>query len=211
MCGRYYIAPDEEEEDWEEIIAILQRRGETVKTGEIFPSDTVPVIANSRSMRPTPFAMRWGYLLPNGKRVINARSETAADRALFRDGMCQRRCLIPASNYFEWKRKATGKVKYAIRPRQNGLMYMAGIYRVVDGRGEFSILTQAPAAEIRFIHDRMPVIFSKEKAGAWLDLHTPAQALLPEAVREVTFQPAEAKESKNAEDLHPQAKELAVP
>ena len=37
MCGRYYIAPDEEEEDWEEIIAILQRRGETVKTGEIFP------------------------------------------------------------------------------------------------------------------------------------------------------------------------------
>ena len=76
MCGRYYIAPDEEEEDWEEIIAILQRRGETVKTGEIFPSDTVPVIANSRSMRPTPFAMRWGYLLPNGKRVINARSES---------------------------------------------------------------------------------------------------------------------------------------
>lgn len=66
MCGRYYIAPDEEEEDWEEIIAILQRRGETVKTGEIFPSDTVPVIANNRSMRPTPlchalgvFASQW--------------------------------------------------------------------------------------------------------------------------------------------------------
>ena len=211
MCGRYYIAPDEEEEDWEEIIAILQRRGETVKTGEIFPSDTAPVIANSRSMRPTPFAMRWGYLLPNGKRVINARSETAADLALFRDGMLQRRCLIPASNYFEWERNARSKVKYAIRPRQNGLMYMAGIYRIVDGRGEFSILTQAPAAEIRFIHDRMPVIFSKEKAGAWLDLHTPAQALLPKAVREVIFRPAEVKDSKHAEDLHTQAQELAVP
>ena len=139
MCGRYYIAPDEEEEDWEEIIAILQRRGETVKTGEIFPSDTVPVIANSRSMRPTPFAMRWGYLLPNGKRVINARSETAADRALFRDGMCQRRCLIPASNYFEWERKATGKVKYAIRPRQSGLMYMAhGQHFTASPAGEAS-------------------------------------------------------------------------
>ena len=139
MCGRYYIAPDEEEEDWEEIIAILQRRGETVKTGEIFPSDTVPVIANNRSMRPTPFAMRWGYLLPNGKRVINARSETAADRALFRDGMCQRRCLIPASNYFEWKRKAAGKVKYAIRPRQSGLMYMAhGQHFTASPAGEAS-------------------------------------------------------------------------
>lgn len=211
MCGIYYIAPDEEEEDWEEIIAILQRRGETVKTGEIFPSDTVPVIANSRSMRPTPFAMRWGYLLPNGKRVINARSETAADRALFRDGMCQRRCLIPASNYFEWERKATGKVKYAIRPRQRGMMYMAGIYRIAAGQGEFSILTRAPVEEIRFIHDRMPVIFSKEKAGAWLDLHTPAESLLPEAVQEVVFQPAEAKEGKHADHLNPHAKGLAVP
>ena len=61
MCGRYFIAPEEEGEDWEEIMAILQRRGEAVKTGEIFPADTVPVIANSRSMRPTPFAMRWRY------------------------------------------------------------------------------------------------------------------------------------------------------
>lgn len=211
MCGRYFIAPEEEGEDWEEIMAILQRRGEAVKTGEIFPADTVPVIANSRSMRPTPFAMRWGYLLPNGKRVINARSETAADRALFRDGMRQRRCLIPASNYFEWERKATGKVKYAIRPRQRGLMYMAGIYRIAAGQGEFSILTRAPAEAIRFIHDRMPVIFSKEKAGAWLDLRTPAESLLPEAVQEVVFQPAEAKEGKHADHLNPHAKGLAVP
>lgn len=167
MCGRYYIAPDEEEEDWEEIIAILQRRGETVKTGEIFPSDTVPVIANSRSMRPTPFAMRWGYLLPNGKRVINARSETAANRALFRNGMCQRRCLIPASNYFEWERKATGKVKYAIRPRQSGLMYMAhGQHFTASPAGEASSPYPGLAEEIRFIHDRMPVLFCKERAGA---------------------------------------------
>ena len=211
MCGRYYIALHEAEEDWEEIMAILQRRGEPVKAGEIFPSDVAPVIANSRSMRPTPFAMRWGYLLPNGKRVINARSETAADRALFRGGMLQRRCLIPASNYFEWKRNARGKVKYAIRPRQNGLMYMAGIYRVVDGRGEFSILTQAPAAEIRFIHDRMPVIFSKEKAGAWLDLHTPAESLLLEAVQEVVFYPTEAAGTRQAGDALPLLKEQPFP
>lgn len=190
MCSRYFIEPEAQEEDWEEILAILQRRNTPVKTGEIFPSDWAPVIANSRSLRPAPFAMRWGYMLSNGKRVINARSETAGERSLFRDGMRQRRCLVPASNYFEWERRNSAKVKYAIRPRQSGLMYMAGIYRIVDGQGEFSILTCAPTPDIQFIHDRMPVIFSREKAAAWLDCHIPADSLLLEAVPELVFHPA---------------------
>lgn len=76
---------------------------------------------------PTPFSMCWSYLLSNSKRVINTHSETTAGRALFRDGMRQRRCLIPASNYVEWERNDSGKVKYAIRSRQIGLMYMASI------------------------------------------------------------------------------------
>lgn len=76
---------------------------------------------------PTPFSMCWSYLLSNSKRVINTHSETTAGRALFRDGMRQRRCLIPASNYVEWERNDSGKVKYAIRSRQSGLMYMASI------------------------------------------------------------------------------------
>lgn len=71
--------------------------------------------------------MCWSYLLSNSKRVINTHSETTASRALFRDGMRQRRCLIPASNYVEWERNDSGKVKYAIRSRQIGLMYMASI------------------------------------------------------------------------------------
>ena len=71
-------------------------------SGEIFPSDIVPVLANNRQMNIEPFAMRWWYSFPNSRPIINARSETASQKALFKDGMLQRRCLIPASNYFEW-------------------------------------------------------------------------------------------------------------
>ena len=58
-------------------------------------------------------------------------------------------------------------------------------------------MTQAPAEEIRFIHDRIPVLFYKERAGAWLDLQTPLESLLLEPVRDALFQPVEATESKS--------------
>ena len=67
MCGRYWIGPDDSSEQLKEIIAALNRRQaekkspQTVKTGEIFPMDTVPVVANSRSMKQTPFLMQWGF------------------------------------------------------------------------------------------------------------------------------------------------------
>ena len=111
--------------------------------------------------------MCWSYLLSNSKRFINTHSETAAGRVLFRDGMRQRRCLIPASNYVEWERNDSGKVKYAIRPRQSGLMYMAhGQHFTASPAGEASSPYPGLAELIRFIHDRMPVLFCKERAGA---------------------------------------------
>ena len=79
--------------------------GEEVKTGEVFPSDTAAVIANSRQLKPSVFPMRWGFERKGGGLVINARSETAAEKQLFRESAQLRRCLIPASCYFEWERR----------------------------------------------------------------------------------------------------------
>ena len=59
MCGRYYIAEEDSAAELQEIIEQLNRRGAEVKTGEIYPTDTVPVLANNKSMVITSFAMKW--------------------------------------------------------------------------------------------------------------------------------------------------------
>lgn len=83
MCGRYYIDDGIDANELREIIDEVNRHSnaDQVKTsGEVFPTDTVPIIANSRAMVPSAFAMSWGYSLPDGKRIINARSETPKKR-----------------------------------------------------------------------------------------------------------------------------------
>ena len=187
MCGRYYLETGDAGEGMLAILQTLNRRGVAFKTGEIFPADTAAVIANSRALRPTPFAMTWGYTLPGGKRLINARSESAAEKPVFREGMLKRRCLIPASCYFEWSRCGKASMKYAIRPEGAGQMYMAGLYRLEEGRPVFTILTREPAPQIAFIHNRMPVILSRDAAGAWLHLQTPAAEVLAQAAQDVVY------------------------
>lgn len=190
MCGRFYIASEDSAEELQAIIDSLQRKTNApVKTGEIRPTDDAPVIANSKSLTPSPFLMRWGYSLRDRPPVINARSETAADRALFRDGMTQRRCLVPASHYFEWERIGNRKIKNAIKPAGSRMMCMAGLYRIEQGRPEFTILTREPAECIRHIHDRMPVILPREALGDWMNPHYAANDVIKVAMVDMQFQP----------------------
>ena len=197
MCGRYFIDGDDLPEELERILEELNRKNtpENLKTsGEIFPSDVVPVLANSRRQDVQPFAMRWGYSFPGGRPVINARAETAAEKPLFRDGMRQRRCLIPASSYFEWERREGQKTKYAIRPAGAEMLYLAGIYHLENHDGavvpSFAILTRSAAPEIAFIHDRMPVILPPDCARDWLKVENRADEVLRRALQEMELQKA---------------------
>lgn len=190
MCGRFYIAAGDTEDELKAIIETLQRKaGGQMKTGEICPTDIAPVIANSRELKPTPFAMKWGYTLPNGKPLINARSETAMEKPMFREGMERHRCLIPATHYFEWERVGRQKIKNEIRPTGSSLMYMAGLYRIEQGKPVFTILTREPAACIRHIHDRMPVILPTAVHGDWLNLFYQANDVLRSAVLDLEYIP----------------------
>ena len=194
MCGRYWIDDGRDSVELGEIIAQVNRRpaaGPVKTSGEIFPTDVVPVVASNRRMVPEAFAMAWGYALPDGKRVINARSETAEARPLFSDGMRQRRCAVPATRYFEWERAGGKKTKYAIRPEKGGLFYFAGLYRIVAGRPEFVILTRQPADSIAFIHDRMPVILPPDAVADWTNPERGPGDLLGRAVLSVTHERAE--------------------
>ena len=169
MCGRYWIEPEENPELME-IIAQMQRIDVPVKTeGEIFPGDRVPVLCRSRAGNVRPFAMEWGYRFPDGKRIINARSETAGERPMFRDGMAHRRCLLPMSAYFEWEKREDGKQKYRIAPADGGVHYLAGLYRFEGTNPVCTVLTAASTGNIAFIHHRMPVILSGAEKETWLD------------------------------------------
>ena len=182
MCGRYYIAEDDAAEELRQIIEAVNRRNPDAKTGgEIRPGDTVPVLANSPSLQPGAYAMHWGYTLPDGKLLFNARSETAAEKAIFKDGMTQRRCLIPATCYFEWEHRGKEKIKYAIAPQNSSMIYLAGIYRKEGTRATCTILTREPAESIAFIHNRMPVILPAEAIGDWLNARYEATDVLKAA------------------------------
>ena len=191
MCGRYYIAEDDAAEELRQIIEAVNRRNPDAKNGgEIRPGDTVPVLANSPSLQPCAYAMRWGYTLPDGKLLFNARSETAADKALFQDGMAQRRCLIPATCYFEWEHRGKEKIKYAIAPQNSNMIYLAGIYRKEGSRVACTILTREPTESIAFIHNRMPVILPAEAVSDWLNIRYDAADVLKAAQENMQYRPA---------------------
>ena len=197
MCGRYWIA---ESEETEEIVGEAQRSplmkrwnrttGITTR-GEIRPTDVVPVIASDRSGRRAVFPMKWGYT--ERSLLINARSETAARTPAFREDWLRRRCIVPASWYYEWEhltgsdgRKHTGR-KFMLQPRGSTMTWLCGLYRIEDNLPVFVILTREPGAEIRFIHDRMPLILPEELTREWIRPGARPEELLREAVTDMVF------------------------
>lgn len=129
--------------------------------------------------------VRWG-LIPSWAKdpaklstLINARSETAADKPSFRGAMRHRRCLVPADGFYEWTGAAGSKLPHLIRlaagdPNGGTLMAFAGLWETwlgADGSeiDTMAILTTTANAEMASIHDRMPVILPRGAFAAWLD------------------------------------------
>lgn len=198
MCGRFYVSEDGDITPWidEANRKMMNLTGEgTIHTGEIFPTDTLAVIANGKTQNHGVFPMKWGYTGMGSKGpLINARSETADRKSIFSESFNCRRCLIPADHYFEWSHSAdVQRTKYAIRPDLNGLFFLAGIYRFVPETilPECVILTREPTAEIVSIHNRMPVIFSEEQAERWLCKDTDPKRMVRDINYHMILQEAE--------------------
>jgi len=134
-------------------------------TGEIAPGCCAPVLRVEED-RIKAMAMRWGFSAGKGRLVINARSEDAANREMFRALIDHFRCLMPAAGYYEWK-KTTG-CRYLVSAREP--VYLAGLYRVdSDGQCRFVVLTRKAEGEHARIHSRMPVVIdARETARRWL-------------------------------------------
>jgi putative SOS response-associated peptidase YedK len=152
----------------------------------IAPCQDVPAVLGPPGERSLA-ALRWG-LVPAwaksaafGARAINARVESAAERPAFRDALRERRCLLPADGFYEWRTRVSGSEPHHVSLPGRRLFAFAGLHERWDGEGgplrSVALLTCAARGPLRELHDRMPVILAPEDYDAWLDpeLRDPAE------------------------------------
>jgi putative SOS response-associated peptidase YedK len=161
--------------DIQEMLREIQERVNT--RIEVRPTDFAPILipASPRVERPRPLTkrVRWGFPGFKGSAVvINARSETAEIKPMFSSSLKHRRCIIPATGFFEWTGEKTNKVKHLIKAVEAPLMFFAGCYndfRIKETlETRFVILTTAANSFISEIHDRMPLILQEDQVTDWL-------------------------------------------
>jgi len=163
MCARYTI--DIDIETIREIFDEIERRypGVVMSTGEIYPSNTVPVLTKDG-----PAPAFWGLKRYDGKGlVINARAETAPEKPMFRDAFRKGRCVIPTTGFFEWT-KDKHKIKYLFDLPDEQLLYMAGLYDCAENDLCMVVLTHPSNESVSGVHERMPVILTGDQLSLWL-------------------------------------------
>ncbi len=186
MCGRYTLRASGERLaeafGLSEVPSLFPRYN-------IAPTQAVPVIrvlrANPATKGRELVPLRWG-LIPSwaddpaiGNRLINARSETVADKPSFRGAFRNRRCLIPADGFYEWKKAGKAKQPVYVQ-RRNGMPFaFAGLWEQWEREGEViescAVITTAANELMAEFHDRMPVILDPKDYDLWLDaaVHDP--------------------------------------
>ncbi len=208
MCTRYYMESSPELWPFVEkakqsplALRMVTSLGRPLKEeGDVRPTDIAPVIATrSKDRSPAVFPMVWGFTHPQrgGSPIVNCRIETAQVKPFWKDSWSQRRCIIPASYYFEWSQQFQSdgtKQKYLLQQMGSNITFLAGLYRIEERRGVripvFTVLTREPGVDIRFIHDRMPVILPKEMAWEWIDPKSDPNVVSRFALTEVFFEKA---------------------
>jgi len=177
MCGRFVLTTPAQAlathfEAWAGQL-VLAPRYNIAPTQEV-----VAVRIEQRSRRLV--MLRWG-LVPSwakdpaiGNRMINARSETAAEKPSFRNALAGRRCIVPASGFYEWKREGARKQPWYFHAPDHAPLAIAALWemwRAPNGTAleSCTLLTTAANALLSAVHDRMPVLLRRQDYGRWLD------------------------------------------
>ena len=188
ICARFIISNKGDIPEMDRITDEIDKKygeqGMSVKTGEIFPTDTAPVVSVVDG-KPALSLMRWGFPKWDGKGVIiNAKCETAGEKRMFAAALAHRRCVIPATGFIEWT-SGEGKRKYVFNTENDPMLYMAGLYSdYVDMLKDeqlterFVILTTNANDSISDVHNRMPVVLYKNEIVRWLKDFSYTHALL---------------------------------
>lgn len=190
MCGRYYFTRVSEDEKLDAVNKYMEKNypGE-YKTGEIFPGDIVPAVIDRLGKI---VAVPAGFGFPgyqDNKLIINARSETAVEKKTFADNLRERRVILPASGFFEWSHDGK-KTKYYFTVDSMQAIYLCGIYKIVDGKPRFVILTRAANESMIETHDRMPVIVGENSVRPYLTDRDAAMEIIATATPMLSRQEA---------------------
>ena len=188
-----------------EIMLTMSRS--TVMTGDIRPTDVAAVIASGRSGNMGVFPMVWGFTSEaSSKPIINCRIETADQKNLWRESWHNRRCVIPASWYYEWgvlptdegynsrQQRDIKKAHFIIQPTGAEITFLAGLYRYEEHNGKqipmFSVITRESVEPVRSIHDRMPLMLKQEDVRDWVRTNASPSGITERALTDVIMEAA---------------------
>ncbi len=161
----------------------------------VCPTTQVHVVATDGDIRRLG-AMRWGFLptwyksLTDGPLLINARAETIAEKPAFRDACRQRRCILPASGFYEWtKDEAGNRLPWYITRQDDAPLALAGVWQCwgEDRLPTCAVVTTQANADVDHIHHRMPVILEPHDWAKWLGEEGHGAALLMKPAAEATL------------------------
>lgn len=177
MCGRYVIAQDVDA--YARFFGVSEIRAEMlVANYNVAPTDSVYAVVDHEERRLLG-TFRWGLIpfwaeSPTGGQ-INARAESVAEKAMFRDSFARRRCIIPADGFYEWQQLERGKLPHFIYLRDGSPMAFAGVWstwrdrKTGDGVRSCAIITTNAHPSLAPIHGRMPVMLDPAVWDDWLD------------------------------------------
>lgn len=181
MCGRFglFATPELLEEYFE----LAARPAPFSPRYNVAPGQAVAVVREQHGER-TLDTLRWG-LVPYwakdpaiGHKLVNARLDGLATKPAFREAWTRRRCLVPASGFYEWSKPVTGRKRpYFALPSDEPLLALAGLWerwRAPTGetRETFVVVTTAATGELAAIHERMPLLVPRDAQARWLDPRT---------------------------------------
>ncbi|WP_413377879.1 SOS response-associated peptidase [Paenibacillus taichungensis] len=187
MCGRFTIT-DPIEEIMDRYYASIAEGFEYKPNYNAAPMQFIPTIIGSKDGNRLG-ALRWG-LVPNwakdekiGNKMINARAETLTEKPAFKRLISSKRCIIPCSGFYEWKKDGSVKQPMRILMKDDSIFSLAGLYDTwIDPEGNklstCTIITTEPNSLMADIHDRMPVILRPQDEADWLNKESDKESVL---------------------------------
>jgi putative SOS response-associated peptidase YedK len=178
MCGRYSLNRQTTEREYDEYFRRIMEAGLELKPRyNIAPQQTAPVI---RMLDGSTIweELRWGFrpawVKEQNRVQINARAETVFESRMFKPSALKRRCLVPATGWYEWQVRVGGKQPYYFHKKDGGVLTVAGIWTTwhgEDGKDEsnYAIITTEANPLAAPIHNRMPAILNERHYAEWLD------------------------------------------